>query len=403
MTDEVAEACLENNYLQSLAISLAERHGVSDMGFQARLMRNLEGSGLLDRELEFLPDDVEISEREAAGEGLCRPELAVLLAYAKIDLFNELVASKVPDDPYFERELESYFPKTLLKNYPQEIASHRLRREIIATRLTNAIINRGGATMASRLKDSTGLPVDDVVLAFTAVQAVFGLEDLFEKIDQLDNKMTGSAQLDLYLQVQEMVRAQTAWFMHNVSFSKGLTGVIDTYRSGIGEVSKALKSILNETQTEHLKTDREKLTAGNVPGSLAEYLSRLRFLVDAPDMIMVAKSVNRPVAEIAKIHFDTAAYFRLRVLKSAGTRLLVTDYYDRLAINSAIGAISDAQRAIVQDVVRSGKGKKVSFDVWLKANRDTAERTKRALSDILDGGDVTLSRLMVTVGLLNKF
>ena len=191
---------------------MAQRHGVSDLGFQTRLMRSLESSGLLNRELEFLPDDVEIAERQAAGEGLCRPELAVLLAYAKIDLFNELVASKVPDDPYFESELESYFPKTLLKNYPQEIASHRLRREIIATRLTNAIINRGGASMASRLKDTTGLAADDVVLAFTATQAVFGLEELFEQIDQLDTKLPGDVQLDLYLRVQALVRAQTAWW-----------------------------------------------------------------------------------------------------------------------------------------------------------------------------------------------
>jgi glutamate dehydrogenase len=402
MTEEVAEACLENNYLQSLAISLGRRHGVSDLGFQARLMRSLEGSGLLNRELEFLPDDAEIAEREMAGEGLCRPELAVLLAYAKIDLFNELVASKVPDEPYFERELESYFPKTLLKNYPEEIASHRLRREIIATRLTNSIINRGGASMASRLKDITGLAADDVVLAFTAVQAVFGLEELFEKIDQLDNKLPGDVQLDLYLRVQDMVRAQTAWFMHHVSFAKGLTGVIDLYRSGIGEVSKVLKSVLNETQIGYLNSDKEELTGDGVPAELARALAELRFLANAPDMVMVAQNVKRPVAEIAKLHFDTTAYFRLGILKAAGEQLLVSDYYDRLAINSAIGAISDVLRSIVRDVVRSSKGKKGGFDAWLKANQKPAERTKRALSDILDSGEATLSRLMVAVGHLRK-
>ena len=117
---------------------------------------------------------------------------------------------------------------------------------------------------------------------------------------------------------------------------------------------------------------------------------------------MVAQYVNRPVAEIAGLHFDTAAYFKLRSLKSAGARLLVSDYYDRLAINSAIGAISDAQRAIVQDVVRSSKGKKGGFEVWLKANQKAAERTSRALSEIMDSGEATLSRLMVAVGHLRK-
>jgi len=398
MTNEVAEACLENNYLQSLAISLGERRGVSDLGFQTRLMRSLESSGLLDRELEFLPDDTEIAEHEQAGHGLCRPELAVLLAYAKIDLFNELVASKVPDDPYFGRELESYFPKTLLKNYPEEIASHRLRREIIATRLTNAIINRGGATMASRMKDMTGRAADDVVLAFTAALAIFDLEGLFEKIDRLDNKLQGDFQLDLYLQVQDLVRTQTAWFMHHVSFAKGLTGIIELYRSGIGEVSKALKSIMSETQKAGLKSDQGELADAGVPAPLAGSLSELRLLADGPDMIIVAQSVKRPVADIAKLHFDTSAYFRLSELKSAGEDLLVSDYFDRLAVNSAMGAISDAQRSIVQGVVRSGSGSKANFQKWYEANAAQADRTRRALDEILDGGEASLSRLMVAVG-----
>ncbi len=366
-------------------------------------MRSLERSGLLDRAIEFLPDDTEIAERLQSGEGLCRPEPAVLLAYAKIDLFNELVTGRVPDDPYFARELESYFPKTLLKNYPDEIASHRLRREIIATQLTNVIINRGGSTMASRLKDETGRGADDVVLAFTAVQAIFGLEELFADIDQLDNKISGEKQLDLYLRMQDLVRTQTAWFMHHVSFTKGLTGVIELYRSGTGEVSKALKSILSETQKAGLKSDQVELANAGVPAPLARTLAELRILADGPDMIIVSQTVNRPVAEIAKLHFDTGAYFRLNELKSAGEQLMVTDYFDRLAINSAIGAISDVRRAIVQDVVRAAKGKKGGFEAWLIANKSgSAGRARQAMNEILDGGEATLSRLMVAVGHLRK-
>ena len=402
MTQEVAAACLENNYLQTLAISLGQRRGIADLGFQLRLMRSLERSELLDRSIEGLPADSEIAEREMAGEGLCRPELAVLLAYAKIDLFNELVASKVPDDPYFARELESYFPTTLLKKYPDEIAAHRLRREIIATRLSNSIINRGGSTMASRLKDETGRGVDDVVLAFTAAQGVFGLEELFNGIDQLDNKLPGEVQLDLYLRVQDLVRDQTAWFMHHISFARGLTGVIELYRSGIGEISKSFKTILTETQKAVLKSGQAELANAGVPAGIARLLAELRFLADGPDMVMVSQAVKRPVTEIAKLYFDASAWFRLGELKSAGGKLLVSDYYDRLAITSALGAIADAQRAIVQDVVRGAKGNKGGFEAWLKANKASAERARRALNEILDGGEATLSRLMVAVGHLRK-
>jgi glutamate dehydrogenase len=398
MTNEVAQACLENNYLQTLAISLAERRGIAEIGFQQRLMRDLEGSGLLDRELEFLPGDMEIAERQKQDDPLTRPELAVLLAYAKIDLFDELVASKVPDDPYFSRELESYFPETLLKNYPQEIASHRLRREIIATQLTNALINRGGATLPVRLKEETGRGADDVVLAFTAAQAIFGLDELFAEIDRLDNKISGEAQLDLYLRVQDLVAAQTAWFLRHVSLGKGLSDTLKIYRSGLAELSKSLKTTLTETHKSALKSDMDSLSASGVPAPLASSLAELHIMADGPDIVLVAQSVKRPVQEIAAVHFAMGAFFRLDELQSIGQRLLVTDYFDRLAINSAIGAVADAQRSIVQRVVRSGSGKKADFERWYKANSVQADRTKRALDEILDGGAPSLSRLMVAVG-----
>ncbi len=398
MTEEVAEACLENNYLQTLAISLAERRGASDLSFQQRLMRDLEKTGLLNRELEFLPDDMEIAELQQQNLSLTRPELSVLLAYAKIDLYDALVASKVPDDPYFERDLESYFPKTLLKNYPEEIASHRLRREIIATQLTNAVINRGGASMPVRLREETGRGADEVVLAFTAAQAIFGLEELFSDIDQLDNKIPGEMQLDLYLRVQDLVRMQTAWFLRHVPLKKGLTGEIETFRKGLGQLSKSLNSLLADSHKESVKQDMDTMKEAGLPAPLARKLAELRFMDDAPDMVLVAHAVKRPVLEIASVHFDLASFFRLEELKDIGQRLLLTDYFDRLAINSAMSAMADAQRSIAQEVVRSASGKKADFQKWYKANALQADRTKRALDEILDGEESSLSRLMVAVG-----
>jgi glutamate dehydrogenase len=398
MTEEVAEACLENNYLQTLAISLGQRRGVSDIGFQQRLMRDLESTGQLDREIEFLPDDMEIEERSQRGDGLTRPELAVLLAYAKIDLHDELVNSKVPDDPYFARDLESYFPKTLLNKYPDEVASHRLRREIIATQLSNVVINRGGSTMSVRLKEETGHGADTVALAFAATQAVFELEQLFADIDALDNKVGGMFQLDLYLRVQDIVRAQTAWFLRHVTLSKDLTGVIKHYREGLKSVASSFKSILSEEATAALKEDAEDLKKAGVLDRLASALAELAFLAEAPDMVLVADQVKRPVSEVVTIHYDVASYFRLRDLRAIGQELLVTDYFDRLAINSAIGAVADVQRTIVQEVVKATSGKKGAFEVWKEAHVTTAERARRALDEILDSGDASLSRLMVAVG-----
>ena len=156
MTDDVAALVLRNNYLQTLALSLAERRGLDDLGFQQRLMQTLEQRGELDRVVEYLPDDMALAERVRRQQPLTRPELSVLLAYAKFSLYADLLDSNVPDDPYLGRELGRYFPKLIAQKFPDALEKHRLRREIISTQLANSMINRGGPSFAVRIADQTG-------------------------------------------------------------------------------------------------------------------------------------------------------------------------------------------------------------------------------------------------------
>src|SRR5690606_3689495 len=173
MTEDVAAACLVNNYQQSLALSLAERSAARDIAYLSRLMRALEKRGLLDRKLHGLPSRQEMAQREATGSGLTRPELAVLLSFAKIALSDDLIHSSVPDDPVCEPLLTNYFPEALRHSFHEDIKTHRLRREIIVTGLTNSILNRGGPAMAVRLAHESGRGPDDVAAAVLAVSTIF--------------------------------------------------------------------------------------------------------------------------------------------------------------------------------------------------------------------------------------
>src|SRR4029077_3497476 len=155
---------------QTLALSLAQRRASEDLGFHQRQMQLLESSGQLDRTVEYLPDDLELGERRKRGQGLTRPELAVLLAYAKLSLYGDLLASAVPDDPYLGRELTRYFPSQLVERYPDALDNHRLRREIISTQLTNSMINRGGPSFAVRIGDQTGASAAAIAAAFFVVR-----------------------------------------------------------------------------------------------------------------------------------------------------------------------------------------------------------------------------------------
>ncbi|MBX9778289.1 MAG: NAD-glutamate dehydrogenase, partial [Xanthobacteraceae bacterium] len=275
MTDDVAALVLRNNYLQPLSISLAERQGVGYLGFFQRLMQSLEGKNLLDRAVEYLPDDKELDERRRRSVALTRPELAVLLAYAKLALKDELVESSVPDDPYLGRELGRYFPGPIAEKFPDALEQHRLRREIIATQLANSIINRGGPQFVVRTEDQTGASAASIATAFAAVRDSYGMTALNTEIDGLDNVIPGALQLDLYASVQRLLRDRVVWFLRNVDLTQGLQGLVTHYRDGIAAVDSVLGKALTDEALAARDARVAELAAAGVGADLARRLAGL--------------------------------------------------------------------------------------------------------------------------------
>ncbi|HEX8664169.1 MAG TPA: NAD-glutamate dehydrogenase, partial [Beijerinckiaceae bacterium] len=318
MTDEVGRLVLRNNYLQTLAISLSERRGAGDLGFAQRLMQSLERQGRLDRAVEYLPDDVALMERMARNEALTRPEIAVLLAYAKLSLYDALLESGVPDDPYLARELERYFPAEMRQRFPDAIASHRLRREIIATQLSNAIVNRGGPTVITRLADETGADAPTIAAAYAATRDSFGLVETNAAIDALDGVVPGAVQLRLYAELQDLLMSRLVWFIRNVPAASGaLEAVVGAYRAGIAAVEEGLASTLSLAAQQAWAARAETLAAQGTPEALARRLAALPDLVAAPDIVWVAEKTGRAVPEVAATHFAVEAMFRLGSLIGA--------------------------------------------------------------------------------------
>src|SRR5204862_911363 len=219
-----------------LSLSLAERRGLEDLGFEQRLMQTLEASGELDRAVEFLPDDMELNERRRRSQALTRPELSVLLAYAKLSLNHHLLSSPVPDDPYLARELGRYFPKAIAERFPDAIEKHRLRREIIVTQLANSMINRGGPSLVVRIADQTGASAASIAAAFAAVRDSYGMTALNTALDALDAKVPGALQLELSAAVQDLLLDRLVWFVRNVDLTRGLAEIVAHYRGGIEAV-----------------------------------------------------------------------------------------------------------------------------------------------------------------------
>jgi len=287
MTDEVAGLVLRNNDLQTLALSLAERRGPADLGFAQRLMQTLEREGRLNRAVEFLPDDAALSERALRGEALTRPEFAVLLAYAKLDLHDQLLDSRVPDEPYFARELEQYFPAGMRARFPDAIAAHRLRRDIIATQLANAIVNRGGPTLVTRLVDQTGADAPAIAAAYAATRDAFRLPELNAAVDALDAAVPGALQLRLYGDLQDLLMSRMVWFIRNVDWAPGsLDAVAGVYRDGIAGIERTLSETLSTAAHEMWRQRTQDLVAEGAPENLARRLAAMPDLVAAPDIVL---------------------------------------------------------------------------------------------------------------------
>jgi glutamate dehydrogenase len=399
MTEDVAALVLRNNYLQTLAISLAERRGTEDLGFEQRLMQTLEREGELDRAVEFLPDDVEIAERRRHSQALTRPELSVLLAYAKLALNHDLVQSNVPDDPYLGRELGRYFPKALADKFPDALEQHRLRREIIATQLANSMINRGGPSLLVRIGDQTGASAAQIAAAFAAVRDSYGMTVLNSEIDALDNQISGRLQIELYLGVQDLLLDRLVWFLRNVDLAQGLAAIVAHYREGIAAVEAALDASLPQAAAAARNAREAELRKQDVPEALARRLSTLPALVAAPDIVMVADRTRRAIAEVAVTYFAAAAFFRLDHITNGARGIIISDYFDRLALDRALDSIGDAERRLTAAMMGSGEAGPAAVEAWVTPRKAEVDRIRMAVNEIANSG-LTLSKLSVAASLL---
>ncbi|CAN7694783.1 NAD-glutamate dehydrogenase [Bosea sp. LjRoot9] len=399
MTDEVGLLVLRNNYLQTLALSLTEAQGQAATPGLRRLMQALEAEGRLDRSVEYLPSDATIAEREKRGEGLTRPELSVLLAYAKLALHDALLASPVPDDLYLNSELVRYFPKALRDGYAPEIAGHKLRREIVATQLANAIVNRGGPAIVTTLADQTRAEAPAIAAAYAIARDSFDLIALNASIDALDAKVPGKTQLGLYAAAQELVSDRMSWFLRRgVAKPGAIEQTVARYAKGVSALAAELETLLPEAAAQARIARIAVLTSEGVPEVLAARIASLPALAQATDIVDIAERTGRDITEVARIHFGVDSVFGLSNLESAATAVPATDDYERLARERAVETLVDAHAGLTQEIAGAANGAG-TLDAWLDTRGADAERTRNTVSAIAMSG-LSLPKLMVAAGML---
>jgi glutamate dehydrogenase len=396
MTDEIAELVLRDNYLQGIALSLAEAQGPERLDSEARLIRDLERAGKLDRAIEFLPSEDALAVRARDRQPLTRPELSVLLAYAKNSLVDELIDSDFPDDPQLEEDLFAYFPKRLAERFKAPIRAHRLRRDLIATVAANELVNRTGISFAHDVGARAGRSPGDVARAYTILRQIFDLDALWADINALDNKVPAQIQLEMIQAALRLVERVSAWFL--MSPKLDIKAQVEAYRPGVAILADRVAEILPETHKAELARRASAFSDKGVPAGLALRVSRLDFLLSAVDIVRLGGAAKIDVVEAGKRFFAIGSRFRLDALRVAARKLHADTQWRKLATAALIEDLYAHQADLTARAV-GGNG----FEAWVTDHDGDLTRLETLVHEIEAASQPDLAMLTVANRALRGF
>ncbi len=378
MTDEIARLVLWDNYRQNQAISLMEHMAVRRIGSFGHLIRTLEAEGSLDRGIEFLPSDAELAERKTRGLGLTRPELSVLLSYDKIKIYQQLLDSDVPEDAYLSRELMRYFPEPLHQPYAQHMQRHRLKREIIATAVTNTLVNRMGASFALRMQEDTGQGPAAIAKAFTIAREVLEARELWAEIEALDGTVKDAVQIEAVLAVWELMRSLTRWLLNRPGSTLDIAAQVKRYGQGFAAVRAAIPAALPEPGRKAHAESVQRWQQAGLPAALAAQLAALPALGLALDVVEVAHDSGKPIAQVAHTFFDLGAALELDWMRVRIEELPVESRWHAQARGSLRDELAHQHRQLAVQVLASGQ----SVEAWLGREDAALRYTLGMLAEI---------------------
>ncbi len=383
MTDEVAQLVLRDNYQQTQSISVTQARAATSLDRHQRLIRAYERAGDLDRALEFLPDDEEIAERMQKSQGLTRPELAVILAYAKNLTYQDLLESDLPDDPLLEEDLFRYFPKPLQEKYADNILGHRLRREIIATSVTNSMINRTGPSFVNEMQQRTGMGADEIARAYTVVREVFDLRAIWGQIEALDNKVTAGLQNKMLRETGRTVERMTEWFLRNEKHPIDIKGSIDTYETGVRALQENFADILSERAQQDIHTRIERFGEEEAaPKKLVTAIAQLKVLSSACDVVRLAAAAGHPVKDVGRTYSSVGARFGLDWLRSAANRIPSDNQWHRMALGAIIDDLWGLQGDLAARILQGKESGDTAIESWIAGRKEAVERIDGLLAEL---------------------
>ncbi|NYI67974.1 NAD-glutamate dehydrogenase [Spelaeicoccus albus] len=403
MSDEVADLVLTHNYRQNMVLGDARAQTLSMSSVYVRLMNELESTGLLDREVEFLPAPGQVAERNESGHGFTSPELAVLLAYVKMDLSGDALASELPDEVWAQSQLRDYFPAPLVQRFGDELGTHALRREIITTMLVNEMVDRAGLTFAFRLVEETATDPAQAIRVFMVAQELFDLRSFIRRIEETDGTVGTDTQIEMVLEYRRLIDRVARWLVHHRPSRIDVSSEIDRFRPVVTELLSSVPDLVRGTERTVMAERAERLQGSGVPERLAWRTAALLDEYPLLDIAELCETSGEEPAEVAELYYAVSDEFDAAVMlgqigsldrdnrwKSLARGALRDDFY--AALQSVVGSILEGTDA--------GQSATARVDAWKQANSEHLDRVMRTVDEVRDLDQGDLASLSVALRLL---
>ena len=390
MIDEVGAHVLDDNRRQTLALSVAEREGAAAVPAYERVIQTLEEAKRLDRRVEGLPTDDLLAQRAQAGQGLARPELAVLLAHAKLAIYEALVASSVVDDPLLDADLLAAFPRALAERFPDAIRTHRLRREIVGTGLANALVNRAGIALAFQLAEEHGTGLAEVAAAFLSARHLFDLDTLWAALDALP---PAALQVQLYEAATDGLRLQMADILRAFGPLAAPSNVVAAAAPGVARIEADLATILRAEPRAALARLRESLARLGAPEDVVHRIARLSALDGAVATAELAATIHAPEVQVARAYTAIGQILGLDWAKGRAAALNPADPWERLVVATAERDFEQLRFDLIRRIAPAGTDPAAAADAWAAANPASVARVTGTIARARHGAATTAPML----------
>lgn len=405
MTDRVGELVLLDNYLQTQCINIAHAENAASLEEHARFILHLETLDKLDREIEYLPSVDDIAERLANNQGLSRPELAVIVAYSKMDLYEQLLASKFSADTSLNRLLHDYFPEPLTEQFGQEINQHPLRAEIICTIVGNQLVNRLGPTFFFRMQEELGATAEQVAQSFVAVCEIFAMHSVWQKIESLDNIASAKIQTSMHILVRGLVERAVHWLLRSRRDIDSIDSLIDYFKPGISELIASMPHCLASANRKTLDERCAYFMNAGAPDDTALSVAQVVPLSSALDIVEISKSQRQAVAEVAAVYFELGIFLNLQWLRDEISQLAVRSQWHTLAKSELRSDIHYQQRHLCAEVINSAEpGSEPAKQVaqWSESNLASIHKYNSLITEMKAASGIDFAMLSLAVSEVHK-